>query len=154
MGEKEGDLPTSTDPDPTCPHTPVHGREGGVVNGKERHTLSLTHTQTTVDRTIWIVKVHRWGIIQPGGFCFSLAHRASHLLCFYPALLCSALLGPAPDLFSRLPLSRHSPPVPPSPLPLVLPPASNRGPTLKRREDSSADSGRHLLSDPWSDLNL
>lgn len=150
MGKRKRYLPTSTDPDPTCPHTPVHGRERRWCSQWERatHTLSRTHSHTLARlhtdyrrpyiHTIWIVKVHRWGIIQLGGFCFFPTRPPCPRVC--SALSCLLLSCPCP-------------PLPPSPLLLVWPPASIRGPTLKHREDSSADSGRHLLSDPWSDLD-
>jgi hypothetical protein len=143
-------LPTSTDPILRAhPHPPVHQREGVVVLcSKWERPNAHTHTHTphtNADRTIWIVKVHRWGIIQLGRVLFFPRPPRLASVLLYPTLLCSALLASAPS-HSRASAFLRCLLTSPSPLQLVWLPRLIRGPTLKQSEGSWADSGRHLLS--------
>lgn len=71
----------------------------------DTHTLShsLTQAPSHTDyrrpyiHTIWIVKVHRWGIIQLGGFCvFPSPTLPSRLLCFILSASLLSLPSPPP----------------------------------------------------------
>ena len=146
--EEEEEAYPQAQADPTCPHTPVRGREGGVVNGKEPHTHTLTHSLThthahnrrpyNLDSQGSPVGYHpaRRVSVFPSPtlprVCFALPRPL--LLC--SALFCSTLLYSA-RLVSAPSYPRVCFPLPsfrPSPLLLAWPPALIRGPSLKHRK--------------------